>query len=316
MRTTLAVLITYYNERHLVGECLASLLAQPEPPDEILIYDDASRLPARDYVPPAFPVRIIRDETNRGPAHGRNALLRASRADYIHFHDSDDLFHHDWCRQVRAAIAATGADAIFSEITSFRDAAILARSILRLRELAEHGDLLRHCLQGVMLVPSGTYRRAAVERIGGYRERLWQAEDFDFHARLAASGVSYALLHDALVFIRVRRESRSQNQRETLACMAEAVELLAAELPTEYRPYLAEIAAYAGSGLFKAGERRGARAAFRLAWRLGPPTLATQRRFYRGVARRFGPEAAEYITAAYRALLPERLRRAVVATGW
>jgi len=42
MPPTISVLITYYNERELLTECLRSLAAQTQLPDEILIYDDAS----------------------------------------------------------------------------------------------------------------------------------------------------------------------------------------------------------------------------------------------------------------------------------
>src|SRR5437867_4136279 len=93
---TLGVLITYYGERDLLRECVESLLVSGEAPDEILVYDDASEWPARDYIPKGASVKVIRGAVNRGPAHGRNVLLRTSRSDYVHFHDADDLFHHDW----------------------------------------------------------------------------------------------------------------------------------------------------------------------------------------------------------------------------
>jgi GT2 family glycosyltransferase len=71
----LAVLLTYYNEKTLLTECLSSLASQPEPPDEVLVYDDASVFPAQDFLlfpHPFSTLKIFRGEKNRGPAFGRN----------------------------------------------------------------------------------------------------------------------------------------------------------------------------------------------------------------------------------------------------
>ena len=316
MKRTLSVLITYYNEKHLLGECLASLFAQTEYPDEVLIYDDASTYPARDYVPSAFPVNVIRGETNKGPAYARNMLLQASSCDYVHFHDTDDLFHSDWCQHVRHAFNTTDVDAVFTEISSYHDGKLLCPHVLGISRLEQDPDLLRFCLRGVMLVPAGTYRKAVVSNIGGYRTQLWQSEDFDFHVRLAASYIKFTVIYEPLIFIRVRSESRSQNHRETRLYMLEAVQLLATEIPKEYHNELAEVAAYVGSNLFKLGDLNGARKSFQIAYSLGSPTFINQRRFYRIIARRWGPEVAEQITALYRLLLPEQVRRLFVKTGW
>src|ERR1043165_9541693 len=97
MRPGISVLITYYNERQLLTECLESLEAQTDRPDEILIYDDCSTYPAKDYLLPGLPARVIRGEENHGPSHGRNVLLEAARSECVHFHDSDDLFAPAWC---------------------------------------------------------------------------------------------------------------------------------------------------------------------------------------------------------------------------
>ena len=69
----LSVLITYHNEGELLTECLESLFQQEDRPDEVLIYDDASSVPAEKFVK-YFPVKIIRGEKNKGPAIGRNKL--------------------------------------------------------------------------------------------------------------------------------------------------------------------------------------------------------------------------------------------------
>src|SRR6185437_15089588 len=104
MKRTLSVLITYYNERELLRECLQSLVAQEFPPDEVLIYDDASRHPAADYLIPGLPVRVLRGDVNVGPSRARNELWQAARGEYVHFHDSDDWFDETWSSRLRVVL--------------------------------------------------------------------------------------------------------------------------------------------------------------------------------------------------------------------
>lgn len=308
MRPRLAVLITYFGERTLLRECLTSLTAGSDVPDEILIHDDASDAPASDYVPPGVHATIVRATTNRGPARGRNTLLRETDADYVHFHDADDSFDREWCARVRQALFDTQADAVFTEVESEYQDRVFAERVLGLAHLKEDPDLVRFCLRGSVLVPAGTYRRRVVEAIGGYREGLWQAEDFDFHVRLAASGITYTIIDEPLVLIRLRAEGRSQRQVEVWSSVVQAVSALANQLPGEYRPDLAEFAARAGSSLFKLGQVGEAREAFRIARSIGRPRFQEQPSAYRWVARTFSPELAESVSAVYRATVPKNLR--------
>lgn len=312
----LSLLITYHDERELLTECLRSLAGQIGPEDEILIYDDASAYPAIDYLPAELPARVIRGATNVGPARGRNLLLQASQRPYVHFHDADDLFLAGWARQVRAALVEGRPDVVFTEVESYRGGERVSAAVLGLDRLAREGDLLRFAIQGPMLVPSGTYRRETVVAIGGYRTQLWQSEDYDFHIRLAASGVRHTLILEPLVRIRLRPAGRSANRREVFRSTLELLALQAGELPQAYHQELAEVAAQIGARLFQLGERADARDAFALARKLGPPTYGQQRRMYRALARHLGPEAAEWFSQGYRRLLPEALRRRVLARGW
>jgi glycosyltransferase involved in cell wall biosynthesis len=315
MHLTFSILITYFNERELLGECLVSLLAQTRQPDEILIYDDASDAPARDYIPAGCQVRIIRGEVNRGPSYGRNVLLQNSKSDYIHFHDADDLFHANWCERIGRAIEETRAGSVYTEISSYIANDLVCERVLGLRRLYDDRDLIRFSIQGAMLVPAGTYLRKAVLSIGGYREDLCQSEDYDFHVRLAALGLRYTLITDPLVFIRIRPTSRSQHHLEVWASAVQAIARLATELPQQYKTDLAEAAARAGSILFRLGARSEARQAFSLAYEIGSPNFRHQREMYRILAKSFGPEVVELLGALYRKRIPERLRRYLGGVG-
>jgi glycosyltransferase involved in cell wall biosynthesis len=308
MSFSLGVLITYFNERDLLRECLESLVQAGERPEEIFVYDDASQYPAKDYVPDGIPVQIIRGETNRGPSVGRNTLMRRSQSDYIHFQDTDDLFDAAWLRRVRETIDQSRSDAVFTEISSFHSDGRRSEKILKLERIARGGDLLRFCLQGPLLPSSGTYRRETVLSIGGYNEARWQSEDFDFHVRLAQRGIRFAVIEDPLIYLRLRSDSRSQNSREVWTSTLGALEEFSRELPVMYHNELAEAAATTGSMLYRAGDSEGASRAFGLARRLGPPTYGVQFGPYRWIARHFGPEMAEEAVACYRRFFPRAWR--------
>ena len=308
MFSSLGVLITYYGERELLGECVQSILAGDAAPDEILVYDDASAQPAEAYVPPGAPVRIIRASENRGPAHGRNVLLNTALSTYVHFHDADDLVHPDWAREVRAVVQRSAPDVILTDIAAVRDGQVVSGRVMELDTLPAGADLVQFALRGALLLPSSTFRRELGLHVGGFRTRatLPQSEDFDFHVRLVAAATSWEAIPRSLVIQRLRRGSHSSNQVEVWDSAATAVELLSEELPARYHDELSETAARVGSRLFELSARSEARRAFRLARRLGRPTYAHRRGTYAVVARTVGPEAGEWA-----GLLLRALRRAV-----
>lgn len=302
---TVSVLVTYFNEGSLLTDCLNSLIGQQPRPAKIILYDDASTTPPEPFLPRDLPVRIIRGKVNRGPAHGRNQLLRAAQSEYVHFHDADDWFHPDWCRRVVGAIQDSKADAVFTEVASTRDSKpSFDGRVLGLARLNEDPDLIRFCIQGAMLVPAATFRRDKALAVGGYREEIWQSEDYDFYIRLAAAGLSYTAIDEPLVAIRLRPDSRSQQRVEVWRSALQAMESLRELLPEKYRTDLADRAVRIGATLYNLAHRQEARRAFEWAKRTGPPTFQGMPSSYRWIASWLGPEWAERIGRFYRRSLP------------
>ncbi len=304
---SLAVLITYHDEAGLLGECLDSLAAQSVRPEQILVYDDASARPAEDYIPSGLSVQLLRGASNVGPAVGRNRLLAAARAEWVHFHDADDLFRPGWCERVRAA-AGDGVDCVLTEVETVHDDGRSHPAVLGLEELNRSGDLLRFCLRRALLTPSGTYRRARVQEAGGYNERIWQSEDYEFHARLALVVRGWVALVEPLVRVRVRSSGRSKQQREVWRSAWQAVRELEPVVPASHQADLAAFAERVGHQLLQLGDRAAAQAAFHFAETHGlrPEDLEPAQRW---LSRWLGLSGAHRVAAAYRALLPGGLRR-------
>lgn len=311
----LAVLITYHNEGELLRRCLTSLAGQTRPVDEIIVHDDASAVRPDSHIPRGLPIRVVRTEPNVGPARARNTLLRETEATFIHFHDADDEFAATWSAKVLEALEVPDTDAVFTEVSWIAETGGRAQQDLGLSAVAAGADLVRFCIRGALLVPAGTYRRDAVTAVGGYRESLWQSEDWDFHVRLAANRIRFQILREPLVVIHRRADSRSELRREVWVSALQAAELLAGELSTDYRQDLSDAAGRIGSTLFQLGARAEARRAFSLAAQLGQPTFGHLRPLARVLARLGGPEAAERVGAAYRRVLPVGLRGILGSRG-
>ncbi|MBD2164366.1 glycosyltransferase family 2 protein [Calothrix membranacea FACHB-236] len=318
MNVSISVLITYFNEGILLKECLDSLLNQTIQPAEILVYDDASDLPAQEFISPDYPVKVIRSEVNRGPAFGRNQLLELSQCEYVHFQDADDLFCPDWYEQVQMAILATQADIVITEVSSVTEGTFVSEKIICVEWLLDNTrDLIIFCLMNFILPASTTFRRKLALKIGGYRTReiLPQSEDFDFHIRLAATGATYTAIPNPLIIQRLRSNSHSRNKKLCLTSALTATCLLSKELPSQYLPYLAEVSARIGSNLFSLNAYSEAREAFQVARQLGSPMFSHRKGIYQLIARLISQETAEQFGVWYRQTLPVSVRKIIGKQG-
>lgn len=316
---TIGVLITYYNEKEMLTECINSLLAGNSKPNEILVYDDASQFPAQDYIPVNRMVRVIRGEENRGPAFGRNELMRFSNCDYVHFQDSDDLFCHDWYSKVSYLIETEKPDMVITEIQSINEQGHINSAIMGLAGLSEQNDLLEFAIKGVLLIPSSTFKRELGLKINGLRTRelLPQSEDFDFHVRLVNQVSCFKIISEPLIQQRLRSNSHSSKNLKTCwYSMIKAASLLTEELPAQYHQHLVEIAAKYASILYETGHKEEAHWGFGVAKTIGRPNYIYKNRIYQLVAKTFNPELAEQLAALYRLAFPQKLRKFFKKMSW
>ncbi len=81
---TVSVIIVSYNTRALLARCLASLAAEPRPPDEVIVVDNASADDSAAMVRAQFPhAQVIANSDNRGFAAACNQGLRAAQGEYL-----------------------------------------------------------------------------------------------------------------------------------------------------------------------------------------------------------------------------------------
>lgn len=303
----IAALITYYNEGPKLTRCLDSMLAQQPPLAEILIHDDASSLRPEPFLPADPRIRVLRSTHNLGPARGRNLLLAASSARYLHWHDADDWLLPGWTAQMSAAFA-TGAQLVYCQMRAVDNAgAPLTDAVLQLEALRQADDPVVVALRHSLMVSSMALDRVLLERSGSWPEQYTQSEDYAFHLALLLAAPRLVLIDTALVMVDWGAHNRSNDREQVYADAFRVVVDLVARQP-QYRHQAAEVLAEQSAWLYRHGHLLRATAGFQLACQLGPPHFKFFPVLYRSLARRLGQHAVEWLAARYRQLLPERWR--------
>ncbi len=210
-----AVVCNYQGERYLPA-CLASLAAQSEPLDEILVVDDASSDASVALVEREFPsVRVVRRDVNGGPCAARNDGMRAARNRWVLAVDNDAVLEADVVAKLRAALEARPEVVASQPRSVFHDEPARVHydgarfhyvGLYALRNfcvpLAEATGAPIEDVDGLIGITM-LIDRDAVLACGGYDEDLFYlAEDYDLALRMRVAGHRFVSVEDALVLHR------------------------------------------------------------------------------------------------------------------
>ncbi|HWU25988.1 MAG TPA: glycosyltransferase family A protein [Rhizomicrobium sp.] len=238
----LALLIPAYNAAAYLPRLLQSAHNQREPFDEILVYDDCST-DSTAAVAEQMGAGVIRGQINKGCSHGKNALARATAAEWIHFHDADDELLPNFVSRAHLWMRDGRFDAVLFPYEE-RDAAI-GRQIATRR--FDPDDIIRDARSYALRVPinsiCGLYRRSAFLAAGGYDEdpRVLYNEDAAAHIRLTFAGLSFAA--DTEISIINHRQLNSMSAANQLKCLQAQFEVMRKTAQrAEAAPYAFEIA--------------------------------------------------------------------------
>jgi glycosyltransferase involved in cell wall biosynthesis len=114
---TFAVIVPAYNEAADIGPTCEALLALSPTPDEIVFVDDASTDDTADIIRRYLvrpSMRLVVQQTNRGPAAARNTGVNSTTSDVIVFVDADVLLPPDFLARL-ALHYERGADSVAVE---------------------------------------------------------------------------------------------------------------------------------------------------------------------------------------------------------
>lgn len=197
-----AVIATVGNERFdKLQACIRSLhsAAFTEPSLDVVVVVDGGQLDTDTLAAGLdHPVTVI-STPKAGPAAARNVGWRHARSHLVAFVDDDTIVAPEWLGDIRRT---------FDEQA---DLAGLGGAIEPLsprnpvsRMMTDMGHLNHTCSERRcrLLTANATYRRSALEAVGGFDERFTTAagEDYDLSDRMWAAGLRLATTQKAVVY--------------------------------------------------------------------------------------------------------------------
>jgi len=197
-----SIVIVNWNGKHLIGECLDSLLAQKIDSFEIIVVDNGSRDGSAEFIRERYPrIRLVELPDNRGYAGGNNAGIRIATGKYTALLNNDTKVDVAWLSSLLQAAESSSARTGMwaSKILSYDDPDVidnvglllypdgLGRGKGRLEK-----DRGQYDQREEALFPSGCaglYRKEMLDEIGLFDEEFFAyADDVDIGLRARLAG--------------------------------------------------------------------------------------------------------------------------------
>ncbi|NNE73669.1 MAG: glycosyltransferase family 2 protein, partial [Acidimicrobiales bacterium] len=180
------VVMPAWNAAATIAESVASVLDQTHRNLTLVVVDDGSIDGTADAARQAFDGRCrLVHQPNAGPAAARNRGAEGATETYLAFVDADDVWRPGKLEAQLAAIeAAAGAEVAYGWVDVVDADLNVVCPDLRADAA---GDVYQALLRRNFIYSGSNslITRSAFEKVGGFDARLWGAEDWELHCRLA-----------------------------------------------------------------------------------------------------------------------------------
>ncbi len=268
-----SILIPCYNAEPFLEECLETVFAQTYPEMEILAYDDGSTDNTWEILQKySKRIKIHRSLVNSGQAKASNFLLYKTNAEFIHCQDVDDLMHPRFIELMLPWLLTDEYEIVLCNVDFFlNDDPGNLKGGWYVRPRFQGEEWLAYIIQVGGSNINSLYKREALFKVGGFRETVKIAVDYDLHLRLAEAGFHFAALEQSLVKGRQKQTHYFKSMDNLLAEVFDVLADLHSRLETQgkvisddVRTALAEKCWHMGRQLTEAGRHSKAQEAFRL----------------------------------------------------
>ena len=180
-----SVIIATHNRAGYLGEAIHSVLGQTYHDWELIIVDDGSTDRTRDvvesYREQCMKIRYL-SQPNCGLANTRAEGVALARGEYLAFLDDDDLFLPNKLKRQGAFMDRHPDVALVYSFVELVDAQKRPMGRYPERPATAFVELIDDC---TIATHAALVRKACVERIGGFRQDLAAANDYDLWLRLS-----------------------------------------------------------------------------------------------------------------------------------
>jgi glycosyltransferase involved in cell wall biosynthesis len=187
-----SVVIPAYNAANHIVDALTSVLGQTMNNYEIIVVNDGSpdTVELEKQLEPYLDSIIYIKRPNGGPAAARNTGIRAAKAEYIAFLDSDDEWLPNHLMQMMEVLQNDPTiDLVYGDALNFGDVAEEGHTTMEGNPSAGLATFENLVLSKCTVVGSTVVaRRQALIDTGLFDENFVHGEDFDLWARLAYRG--------------------------------------------------------------------------------------------------------------------------------
>lgn len=215
---SLALCIPAYNASDHLPRLLESVQDQTVDFDEVLVYDDCSTDNTAE-VARSYGAAVITGETNQGCTVGRKRLAEHASADWLHFHDADDMLYpnfveqaHTWIRQEEPP------DVVIFSYEERREDTDEKIAVRNFDAEALRTDPIEYTIRTVINPFCGLYCRDAFLEAGGpdTDPEVHYNEDAAMHCKLARAGLRFDA-DPTVAVVNYHRED-SMSQRNLVKC--------------------------------------------------------------------------------------------------
>lgn len=181
-----------YDAEATLRESVESVLAQSVGDFELVVVDDASRIPVADVLADVQDgrLRILRHGRNRDVSAARNTALAAARTPFVSQLDADDVWEPDYLESILPCFADPAVGLAYANATTTSP-----RIPTCIRDTARHPvERLDVAADNPIPALTVTMRTDAVRAVGGYARWVWGVEDYHLYLKLAQAGWRFAFV--------------------------------------------------------------------------------------------------------------------------
>lgn len=216
-KPTITVVVPIYNHIQHLEECLASIIDQTSPANEVICIDDNSPDPRVKQLLSALTrhekIKIIYNQRNLGISVSQNLAVAQAIGQYIAFLDCDDYLSRDALKKVRERLASEEfPDYLFTDRIDIDEKGKKIRHAVYggYPQIPPSEDHYRQLFEGMIASHLKTIRTESYLAHNGCNDKFSGVQDWDLALKIAATG-RLTYLPEPLYYHRIHSKSVTQS---------------------------------------------------------------------------------------------------------